>query len=209
MKHYISFADDGKFYVEHSLMRNHKYIDKIQDGRSTRYFYTQQELDAYRNRGRQSNIKNRPTSRNVYKNGSASSSSYIYRRDIDRVGSAYKRMYVLAKEAKKHKDYIDKYSKKAKELETEINSREDVLSDPYSSQIEKNEAMVGLDKMRDDLDVANIAIRNHSILFRTAMYDFMPFYEYFYGAVAPSSTGVKSAIAAGEHHGKKKHKGKF
>ena len=188
MKHYISFADNGKPYVEHSLMRNHKYIDKIQDGRSTRYFYTQQELDAYRNRGRQSNIKNRPTSRNVYKDDSASSS--IYRRDIDREGSAYKRMHILAKEAKKHKEYIDEYSKKAKELETEINNREDVLNDPYSSQIEKNEAMVGLDKMRDDLDFANSVVRNRSTLFRKAMDDFMPFYEYFNGPVTSSSSSI-------------------
>lgn len=55
----ISIDENGQVYLAHAfwnrkgkIKQNHKYIEKIVDGAKTRYFYTQQELDAYKQKAK-------------------------------------------------------------------------------------------------------------------------------------------------------------
>ncbi len=59
----IVYDENGRAYIEHGIIRNagqtaHKYIMKIGDGVKARYFYTQEQIDAYKK-----NLQDRKTDR--------------------------------------------------------------------------------------------------------------------------------------------------
>ena len=55
-EYFITYDENGEVHLEHAWLRRgqaHKYILKIGEGLKARYFYTQPEVDAYMNRGKQ------------------------------------------------------------------------------------------------------------------------------------------------------------
>ena len=51
--YYIAFDENGQAYIEHGLIRNigqkaHKYIMKVGEGAKARYFYTKEQIEAYK-----------------------------------------------------------------------------------------------------------------------------------------------------------------
>lgn len=145
--------------------KKHKYIYKVQDGNHVRYFYSQEELDAYRNADRKVNSERKSEPANplqaVKDFVDYKVTGFGYKRDAKRQN---KEIDELSKIQKEHPLKVDKNKVDVlKEMESKSKRADSKLMDPFADSMTKKYA-----KDRKDYE-DSVGERNRRLA-RTAEY---------------------------------------
>lgn len=122
--------------------KKHKYIYKVQDGNHVRYFYSQEELDAYRNADRKVNSERKSEPSNplqaVKDFVDYKVTGFGYKRDAKRQNKEIDELSKIQKEhpLKADKDKVDVF----KEMESKSKRADSKLMDPFADSMTKQYA---------------------------------------------------------------------
>ena len=145
--------------------KKHKYIYKVQDGNHVRYFYSQEELDAYRNADKKVNAESKPGSANplraVKDFVDYKVTGFGYKRDAKRQNKEIDELSKIQKEhpLKADKDKVARFE----EMEAKSKRQDNKLMDPFADSMTKQYA-----KDREDY-MDSVGKRNRRLA-RTAEY---------------------------------------
>lgn len=131
--------------------KKHKYIYKVQDGNHVRYFYSQEELDAYRNADKKVNAESKPGPANplraVKDFVDYKVTGFGYKRDAKQQNKAIDELSRIQKEhpLKADKDRVATF----KEMEAKSKRQDSKLMDPFADSMTKQYAKDREDYIKD------------------------------------------------------------